>query len=85
MNLDHTVATMTHDVWPNRLVLGLSTEQLKSRFGVVRTLKEARPYDQECYALSRTDGKDVLFLRDSDWMVLMENGRAVDLILCKGF
>jgi hypothetical protein len=30
-------------------------------------------------------GKEVEFLRDSDWMVILDKGKAVDLILCKGY
>lgn len=72
---------------------GLSSAQLKDRFGNVRTLSEARPYDQLCLNQAGTvgergfkaRGKEVLFLRDSDWMVIMDQGKAVDLVLCKGY
>jgi hypothetical protein len=93
MNLDHAVGGMTHDTWAVRLVSGLTVDQLKSRFGFVRTLSEARPYDQLCYTQGgaigeagvRADGKEVRFLRNSDWMVILDQGKAVDLILCKGY
>ena len=92
MNLDNAVAAMTHDVWAVRLVEGKSKEELKNRFGFIRALKEARPYDQLCYTNGASGergitaaGKEVVFLRDSDWMVILDNGRAVDLVLCKGF
>lgn len=93
MNLDHAVGAMTHDVRSERLVTGLSKEQLTSRFGYIRALKEARPYDQLCYTTAgtvgelgvRSDGKEVVFLRDSDYMVILDNGKALDLVLCKGY
>ena len=93
MNLDHALAGMTHDTWAVRLVAGLDRDQLKGRFGRVLELKEARPYDQLCIKQPGTigelgvkaAGKDAVFLRDSDWMVILEDGRAVDLVLCKGY
>jgi hypothetical protein len=41
MNLDSALAAMSHDVWPVKQVQGLSKEQLKVRFGFIRTLDEA--------------------------------------------
>jgi hypothetical protein len=93
MNLDYAVAAMTHDVWPVRLVEGKSKDELKNRFGYIRALSEARPYDQLCYTIPETrgqlgihpTGKEVVFLRDSDYMVILDNGKAVDLVHCKGY
>jgi hypothetical protein len=92
MNLDHAVGGMTHDTWAVRLVEGKSKEELKSRFGFIRTLKEARPYDQLCFTNGSfgergipAAGKEVVFLRDSDWMVILDREKAVDLVLCKGY
>ena len=92
MNLDDAVSAMTHDVWAVRLVEGQTKDQLKSRFGIIRELKEARPYDQLCSTNGSVGeggipaaGKEVVFLRDSDWMVLLDKGNAVDLVLCKGY
>jgi hypothetical protein len=92
MNLDDALAGMTHDVWSVRLVKGLTKEQLKNRFGEVRALKEASPYLQLCYSVDETGqlgshptGKDIVFLRDSAWMVILDKGKAIDLVLCKGY
>lgn len=93
MNLESALAAMTHDTWPVRRVQGLSQEQLKARFGFIRTLDEAAPYLRACYSTPDSAGReethgnktDVVFLRDSPWMVVLKNGRAVDLILCKGY
>ncbi len=93
MNIDSALVAMSHDVWPVRQVQGLSREQLKNRFGYTRTLDEATPYLRGCYSTPgdagqvETRGKreDVAFLRDSPWMVVIENEKAVDLILCKGY
>ena len=81
MNLDSALVAMSHDVWPVKLVRGLTTDQLRSRFGELRTPEQATPYLRAC----RGENKDVVFLRDSPWMAVMKNGRAVDLILCKGY
>lgn len=98
MNLDSALAAMSHDVRPVRRVEGLTKDQLKARFGYIRTLGEVTPYYQACYftpgaftqgnpGRAEIAGKseDAFFLRDSPWMVVMKNGKAVDLILCKGY
>jgi hypothetical protein len=98
MNLDSALGAMSHDAWPIRRVEGLTKDQLKARFGYIRTLEEVTPYYQACYFtpgvftlgnVSRAEigakSEDAFFLRDSPWMVVMKNGKAVDLILCKGY
>ena len=93
INLDSALVAMSHDVWPVKQVQGLSQDQLKARFGYIRSLRETTPYLQECYSASRSagraetqsDSKDVAFLRDSPWMVVMKNGKAAELVLCKGY
>ena len=93
MDLDNAVGTMTHDTWAVTQVEGLTKEQLKSHFGAIHTVEEARPYLKLCYTNGQAvgergtyaDGKEVVFLRDSAWMVIMQQGKAVDLILCKGY
>jgi hypothetical protein len=98
MNIDSALGAMSHDVWPVRHVEGLTKDQLKSRFGYIRTLREVTPYYQACYFTPgvftpgnagrtevATKSEDAFFLRDSPWMVVMKNGKAVDLVLCKGY
>jgi hypothetical protein len=79
MNLDHALDGMTHDKWPERLVIGLSKEQLKERFGYIRTWDEA-PDLRGCYPATN----ELVFLRHSRWIVVLDRGRAVKLVLCKG-
>jgi hypothetical protein len=81
MNIDSALVAMSHDVWSEKRVQGLTTDQLKTRFGDIRTLEQASPYLRGCQG----ENKDVAFLRDSPWMVVMKNGKAVNLILCKGY
>jgi hypothetical protein len=85
MNLDHALDAMTHDRFPERLVYGLSKQQLRDRFGYIL------PPDEDwrgCYAwgnpASLGGGKDTVSLRDSRWMVLLDHDKAVDLRICKG-
>jgi hypothetical protein len=98
INLDSALAAMSHDVWPVRQVEGLTKDQLKARFGYIRTLEEVTPYYQACYftpgvftpgnvgrAEIATNSEDAFFLRDSPWMVVMKNEKAVELVLCKGY
>jgi hypothetical protein len=92
MNLEDAVGTMTHDRRPERLVLGLSEAQLASRFGYVKQISEDPPhsYYRRCYTEysgyrgGTTAGEKAIILRDSWWMVILKNGVAVDLVLCKG-
>ena len=92
MNLDHAVEAMIHDTWAVKLVKGKTKEQLTEQFGNIRTYSEARPYDQYCATFPETvgelgvhpKGKEVVMLRDSDWLVILDKGKAVDLVLCKG-
>jgi len=93
MNIDSALVAMSHDVRPVRQVQGLTREQLKNRFGYTRTLDEATPYLRGCYSTpgaagqveTRGERENVAFLRDSPWMVVIENEKAVNLILCKGY
>jgi hypothetical protein len=98
MNLDSALAAMSRDLRPEKRVEGLTKDQLKARFGYIRTLGEVTPYYQACYftpgvftlgnvgrAEIATKSQDAFFLRDSPWMVVMKNGKAVDLVLCKGY
>ncbi len=93
MNLDSALVAMSHDNWPNKLAQTLTGKELRNRFGYIRAFHEVTPYLRECYTTpgsagqAETHGKkeNVVFLRDSPWMVVMQNERAVDLILCKGY
>lgn len=92
MNLDDAVGAMTHDTWAVRLVQGMTKDQLKSRFGYVRDYDEVGPYLQQCASPEASgelglhpNRKDFVYRRDSWWMVIMRDGKAADLVLCKGY
>jgi len=93
MNLDNALGAMTHDTWAVNRVKGLSKAQLVSRFGYVLTPEQQTPYLRECYTMGgatgelgfKADGKEAIFLRNSPWMAILDNGRTIDLMLCKGY
>lgn len=91
MDIDSALGAMSHDASALKRVKGLTIAQMKDRFGYVRTLDETTPYLRACHSTPRghaeTQGnrEDVVFLRDSPWIVVLQNGKAVDLILCKGY
>jgi hypothetical protein len=83
---DRALGTMVGDVHRETLVIGKTKDELISRFGYVTTLDEpSSQYVKFCYDNSDYyRGKQILILRRSNWMVVMQNGRAVDLVLVKG-
>jgi hypothetical protein len=80
---DRALSIMTHDD-SRPLVIGKSEGELRKRFGYLRSLDEARPYLRGCYRGSDWNGGTVMFLRDSEYMVVFRNDKATDLILVKG-
>jgi hypothetical protein len=81
---DRALGTMTHDN-ADPLVVGKTKSELIRRFGYLRSINEASPYLRDyCYYGSGRGGKSVGFLRETNWMVVFENGKAVELVLCKG-
>jgi hypothetical protein len=83
IDIDRALSIMTHDD-SQPLVVGKSEDEVRKRFGYLRSLDEARPYLQGCYRESAWNKERVMFLRDSEWMVIFRNGKATDLILVKG-
>ena len=84
MDPDTAAGIMVGDVDPERIVLGKTKEQLRGRFGYFTALAEASPYLQNCYLSSGRAGKEVLFIRKSDWMIVFDGDRATELVLMKG-
>ena len=92
MDLDTALATMTHDTWAVNRVTGLTPHELQKRFGFTKTYDQVDSYLQLCDTPAATGeldnhpiGHDVLYLRGDWWMVIMKNGRAANLVLCKGY
>lgn len=84
MNPDMALEVMEHTN-ADPIVVGKTEEQLRNRFGYLRTLDQADSYMRSCYANSPWwYGKPVKFLRKSRWMVVFKGDRASRLVLVKG-
>ena len=85
MDRDFALGVMTHDA-AGPLVVGKSEKELGKRFGFLLTLDQTNSYNRFCYFNSPSPGigKTVKFLRNSNWMVVFENGKATNLVLMKG-
>lgn len=86
IDLDRATDVMIGDPSRGSLVIGRSEGELKARFGYLRPLSDANSYLKYCYFNSpwSRNGKTAMSLRNSNWMVLFENGKATDLVLAKG-
>ena len=65
------------------LVKGKNIEEIRRKFGHLRR-DDLLPYQAMCVTNGGYKAKDLVFLGDSNWMVLFSNGFAIELILCKG-
>jgi hypothetical protein len=81
---DRALGTMVGDVHRETLVIGKTKNELIRKFGYVTSLNEASEYIKYCYNNSDYRGKQVLFLRRSNWQVVMKDGRAESIVLVKG-
>jgi hypothetical protein len=84
MNIDSATFTMVRDSGRDKLVVGKTKEELQSKFGTLLTLEQVSQYYREGYNLG-WKGKDVLFIRNSPWMIVFDHGRATELVLMKGY
>lgn len=85
MDPDSALETMVGDVHRDDLVIGKTEAELIKKFGYVIPVSQADDgYYGSCYRTSGRPSQPALVLRNSIWMVLMKDGRAVDLVLLKG-
>jgi hypothetical protein len=85
MNLDLAAGTMIGDgSGRDKLVVGRTREQLRNRFGYLLTPAEASEYLRGCYQNSGFRASEVLFIRQSPWMVVFDGDKAISLVLIKG-
>jgi hypothetical protein len=82
--LPDATGAMVGDPHRDDLVLGKTRAQLEKRFGPLVPLADAPPYLRACYQDSDWKTRDVLFIANSEWMVVFDGGKAVDLVLMKG-
>jgi len=83
LRIDDALETMIEDQQRDSLVIGKTKEQLASKFGFV-SATPGNDYAKYCYNNSQYREKSVRFIRDSNWMVLMNEGKANGLVLAKG-
>jgi len=81
---DQGLETMVVDAHSDSLVIGKTERDLAKRFGYVTLMNQAPEYYRFCYSTSGRPMQPALMLRNSNWMVLMKDGRAEDLVLLKG-
>lgn len=84
MNLDTAADTMIGDGSHDSLVVGKTKAQLRDKFGYLLTPADASQYVRGCYQNSGWRSKEVLFIRQSPWMVVFDGDKATDLVLIKG-
>lgn len=76
--------SMIGDTRREALVVGLDISELECRFGRLRTRAEATVDYQKHYSDRLYLDKEIRWLDDSPWLVILENGRAKELHLMKG-
>jgi hypothetical protein len=67
----------------DRLVVGLTLGELESRFGRLRTRADCTE-SQRYYSEHEFLGREIRWLGDSQWLVVIESGRVKELHLEKG-
>jgi len=75
---------MVGDLGRDKLVVGKTKKQLCDRFGDLLTLAEVSQYYRDGYNLY-WEGRDVLFIRNSPWMIVFDHDKATNLVLMKGY
>jgi hypothetical protein len=83
LRIDAALNMMINDPHRNTLVVGKTNEELARRFGSVSPVP-GNNYIKNCFENSPYRGSSVLFIRNSNWMVLMKDRVADGLVLAKG-
>jgi hypothetical protein len=78
---DVAYRSMVVDTDRNSLVAGLTASQLDRRFGKVRTKLTATDYQRH---YNSQLPENILWLGDSQWAVIMKEGKGFTVELCKG-
>ena len=84
MDLDRALDEMVNDTGRDSLVLGKTKQELDAKFGFTIQVEQASPYVQYCYKNSQYTKSHVVMLRHSNWMVLMRDGIAAELLRVSG-
>lgn len=84
MDLDRATGELNLDVHRETLIVGKTRQQLNEKFGFTNSLEEATPYVRSCVLNSPYGKSEVLQLRRSNWVVVMQGRRAAQLISVEG-
>ena len=84
MDLDVATEAMVGDPSRFKLVMGKTAPEVNKRFGFLSELSQVPEYYQHCYENSPWVGRQVMFIRKSNWMVIFTEGKATNLVLAKG-
>jgi len=84
IDLDRAVGTIEEDPDGKRnLIIGQTKAQLRARFGFLLTPHDAGPLLERCVQGSWAEGRDALFLRGSNMIVVFRNGVATETDILK--
>jgi hypothetical protein len=84
IDLERALDEMANDPGRDSLILGKTESELNDKFGFTLPVEQTSPYIQYCYKNSSYSKTRVLMLRHSNWMVLMKDGRAAELLRVSG-
>jgi hypothetical protein len=84
MDLDRALDEMVNDPGRDSTVLGKTETELRAKFGFTLPVEQASSYVQYCYKNSEYAKDQVVMLRHSNWMVLMRESKAAQLIRVSG-
>jgi len=84
MDLDQAVIEMVNDPGRDSIVVGKTEPELQTKFGFTLPVDQASSYVQYCYKNSPYTTSHVFMLRHSNWMVLMRDGKAAQLLRVSG-
>ncbi len=84
MNLDVATGTMVGDPNRDKLVVGKTKVQLRNKFGLLLLPADASPYLRGCYLNSSWKNREVVFIGQSSWMLVLDGEKATNLVLIKG-
>ena len=84
IDLDRATSEMNLDVHRETLVIGKTRHQLDEQFGYTSSLEQATPYVRNCVLNSPNAKEEVIQIRQSDWVVVMQGRKAVQLLSVEG-
>jgi hypothetical protein len=84
INLDRALDEMVSDPGRDSIILGKTKPELDAKFGFTIPLQQASTYVQYCFKNSQYSTSEAIILRQSNWMVLIQDHKAAKLIRVSG-